>query len=166
VEVGSARRSDGHGTKGGDLTGPSPTDRAKQGGKRHLLTDGRGIPLAAVLSAAHVQDRWTLAETLDHTGMRAGRWPRRPEHLCRDKGYFLPDCEAAVRDRPIVPHIRRKGEQPLVGRVHGTPRRWVVERTGSWCNRFRALRVRWEAKAANDLALFHLACALLAWQPS
>jgi len=34
-----------------------------------------------------------------------------------------------------------------------------VERTGSWCNRFRALRVRWEVKAANDLALFHLACA-------
>lgn len=124
------------------------------------------MPLAAVLSAANVHDKWTLAETLDSTVLRAGRWPRRPEHLCLDKGYFFPDCEAIVRDRHIVPHIRRKGEQSLVGRVHGKPRRWVVERTGSWCNRFRSLLVRWEVKAVNYLALFHLACALIVLQHS
>jgi hypothetical protein len=48
----------------------------------------------------------------------------------------------------------------------GRPRRWVVERTGSWCNRFRALLVRWEVKAVNYLALFHLACAVIALQHS
>ena len=31
---------------GGDLTGPNPTDRAKRGSKRHLICDGRGVPLA------------------------------------------------------------------------------------------------------------------------
>ena len=31
---------------GGDQTGPNPTDRAKRGSKRHLICDGRGVPLA------------------------------------------------------------------------------------------------------------------------
>jgi len=162
VDVGGARLGDSQGAKGGDLTGPSPTDRAKRGVKRHLLTDGRGVPRAAVLGPANVHDKWTLAEALDSVVLRAGPWPRRPHRLCLDKGYFLRDCEEVVRARGIVPHTRRKGEAPLVGRVHGNPRRWVGERTGSWCNRYRALLVRWEVKASNYLALFHLACALIA----
>jgi hypothetical protein len=68
--------------------------------------------------------------------------------------------------RHIVAHIRRKGEPPLVGRVHGRPRRWVVERTNSWHNRYRALLIRWERKASNYLALVHLTCALIALKQS
>jgi len=30
---------------GGQQTGPNPTDRAKRGSKRHLICDGRGMPL-------------------------------------------------------------------------------------------------------------------------
>jgi transposase len=135
------------------------------------LTDGRGVPVAAVLSAANVHDKWSLARTLDSVVLRAPRGPRRPEHLCLDKGYDFPDCEQLVRARRIVPHIRRKrkrGEPPLlVGPLHrGRPRRWVVERTGSWHNRYRALLIRWERKATNYLALFHLTCALVALQQS
>jgi transposase len=33
---------------GGEQTGPNPTDRAKRGSKRHLICDGRGVPLAGV----------------------------------------------------------------------------------------------------------------------
>ncbi len=122
------------------------------------------MPLAAVVGAANVHDKQSLAETLDSVLLTGPRGPRRPEHLCLDKGYDFRDCEATVRARRIVPHIRRKGEPPLVGRVHGRPRRWVVERTGSWHNRYRALLIRWERKAVNYLALFHLACALITLQ--
>jgi putative transposase len=134
--------------------------------KRHVLTDGRGVPLAAVLSGANVHDKWTLAETLDAVVLRAGPHPRRPARCCLDKGYAFRDCAAALAARHIVAHIRQKGEPPLVGRVHGRPRRWVVERTNSWHNRYRALLIRWERKAANYLALVHLACALIALQQS
>jgi putative transposase len=127
-----------------------------------VLTDGRGVPLSVVLGPANVHDKWLLAATLDAVVLRAGPHPRRPVRVCLDKGYYFRDCDAAVRARRIVPHIRRKGEPPLVGRVHGRPRRWVVERTNSWHNRFRALLVRWERKAANYLALVHLASALIA----
>ena len=44
------------GAKRGDLTGPNPTDRAKSGVKRHILTDGRGMPIAALISGANVLD--------------------------------------------------------------------------------------------------------------
>lgn len=58
--------------------GPNPTDRAKSGTKRHILTDGRGVPLAAMLSGANVHDKWMLAPTLDAVVLRAPRGPRRP----------------------------------------------------------------------------------------
>jgi putative transposase len=43
-------------------------------------------------------------------------------------------------------------------------RRWVVERTHSWLNRFRRLLVRWEKRADTYLAMLHLACALFTWR--
>ena len=41
---------------GGDQTGPNPTDRAKRGSKRHLICDGRGVPLAVRLTGANRND--------------------------------------------------------------------------------------------------------------
>jgi transposase len=32
--------------RGGDLTGPNPTDRAKRGTKYHIAVDGEGVPVA------------------------------------------------------------------------------------------------------------------------
>ena len=38
-------------------------------------------------------------------------------------------------------------------------RRWVVERTPSWMNRFRRVLIRWDKKVRNYLGFLHLACA-------
>ena len=111
-----------------------------------------------------MHDKWMVADALDAVVLRAPRGPRRPAHLCLDKGYDYADTEAAVRRRGIIPHIRRRGEPPLLGCVRGRPRRWVVERTNSWYNRFRGLLVRWERLAANYLAMLQLACGLIAYQ--
>ena len=43
-------------------------------------------------------------------------------------------------------------------------RRWVVERTHSWLNRFRGLLIRWCKKAENYLAMLHLACGIITWR--
>lgn len=43
-------------------------------------------------------------------------------------------------------------------------RRWVVERTHSWMNRFRRLLMRWEKRADTYIAMLHLACALIMWR--
>ncbi len=161
--MGITRQRDGQGAKRGSATGPNPTDRAKLGVKRHVLTDERGVPLSAIITGANVHDKWMVAQTLDAVALRAPRGPRRPTHLCLDKGYDYRDTEAAVRARGVVPHIRRRGENALLGCVRGKPRRWVVERTNAWHNRFRALLIRWERKAEHYLAMLHLACGLIAY---
>lgn len=114
------------------------------------------------LTGANIHDKWMVGATLDACVFRAPRGPRRPVHLCLDKGYDYADSEAEVTARGIVPHIRRRGEKPMVGCVRGKPRRWVVERTNSWHNQFRGLLIRWERISANYLAMVHLACAFIA----
>ena len=37
-------------------TGPNPIDRAKLGSNRHLICDGRGVPLAIQLTGANRND--------------------------------------------------------------------------------------------------------------
>jgi len=37
-------------------TGPNPTDRRKPGGKHHVITDAKGIPMAAILTEANRHD--------------------------------------------------------------------------------------------------------------
>lgn len=122
------------------------------------------MPVGIQITGANVHDKWVLAPTLDAVPLRVGRGVKRPRNLCLDKGYDYADCDAAVRKRGIVPHIRRRGEKKMLGCFRGKPRRWVVERTNSWHNRYRGLLVRWETKGANYLALVQLACSLIALQ--
>jgi transposase len=42
--------------------------------------------------------------------------------------------------------------------------RWVVERTLSWLNRFRRLKVRYERRADIHTAFLTLGCALICWK--
>ena len=43
-------------------------------------------------------------------------------------------------------------------------RRWVVERTHGWLNRFRRILVRWEKLPENCLALLCLTRAIIVWR--
>jgi putative transposase len=65
-------------------------------------------------------------------------------------------------------HIRARGEeaQAMKHEAGYKARRWVVERTHSWINRFRRLLVRWDKTVRNDLAFLHLACAYITYRRS
>ncbi len=55
------------------------------------------------------------------------------------------------------------GEAGEIAREAGKrARRWVVERSHSWLNRFRRLLIRWEKKPEQYLAFLHFACGLIA----
>jgi putative transposase len=88
------------------------------------------------------------------------------QHLCADRGYDFDEVHAVVFEQGYVPHIPPRGQplQPVDRAAGQQPRRWVVERTHAWLNRFRRLLVRWEKKPRNFLALLHLACATLVLQ--
>jgi putative transposase len=88
------------------------------------------------------------------------------QHLCLDKGYTGQPAQESIRGRGYIPHVRQRGEE--IAEKKKNPRyrarRWVVERTHSWLNRFRKLLVRYEKKASSYEGLLELACALIAFR--
>ena len=147
---------------GGQDTGPDPTNRGKLGCKRHVVVDGHGTPLAIVISAANVHDSRMFEPTLDAVpgirNGRRGRPQRRPIKLHADKGYDSRRCRAACWRRGIKPRIARRGvdSSSTLGR-----HRWVIERTLSWLNRFKRLKIRYERATDVHLALLTLACSVI-----
>lgn len=154
---------------GGHETGPNPTDRGKVGTKRHLLVDGRGVPLAVHLSGANRHDLKGLGHLLGKEGMLVTR-PEpdegSPQHLCLDKAYDAEEAESLLERSGYTGHIKRQGEkdEPGVGEVVYPARRWKVERSISWLNNLRKLRVRWEKKARNYRGLWLFAAALITYR--
>jgi IS5 family transposase len=80
---------------------------------------------------------------------------------CLPKAYDFPRCRKALRKRSITPRIARRGieSSEKLGRY-----RWVVERTLSWLNRFRRLKVRYERRDDVHQAFLDLGCALICWR--
>ena len=75
---------------GGDQTGPNPTDRAKRGSKRHLICDGRGVPLAVRLTGANrndAQEALGLVDAIPPLHGERGRPRQRPDCVLGDRGY-------------------------------------------------------------------------------
>ena len=152
---------------GGEKTGPNPTDRAKRGTKRSLLTDGGGIPLGVSVEGANRNDFKMARQTLESVPIpRPEPTPENPQGLSLDKGYDYEEIRALVAEFGYTAHIRPRGEEAaaIKREVGYKARRWVVERAHSWMNRFRRILIRWEKKPENYLAMLHLACALITFR--
>jgi putative transposase len=89
-----------------------------------------------------------------------------PQGLCLDKGYAYDEVEEIAKEFGFTTHIPPKGEEAQrVKRKAGyKARRWVVERTHSWMNRYRGILVRWSKKAENYIALLHLSFAFIIYR--
>ncbi|MGD9673682.1 MAG: IS5 family transposase [Candidatus Nitrosocosmicus sp.] len=168
---------------GGPKTGNNPTDRSKLGTKRHILTEKKGIPLSVVLSPANTHDIKLVTEVVDKTvikrpkSLSRSRRRRRLQHLCLDKGYKSAEEEQELIKRGYVLHIpikkkkkKKKGEEDseeiaaIPNRKKYSPKRWVVERTNSWHNRFRKLFTRYEKKDENYLGLVQFSCCIIIYR--
>lgn len=147
--------------------GKNPTDRAKQGTKRSLLTEGGGVPIGVVVEGSNRNDFKLLRETIESIALqRPMPTAEREQGMCLDKGYDYDEVREILVEFGFTAHIRaREEEAQAIKREAGyKARRWVVERTHSWMNRFRVILIRWEKKAANFLALLHLACAYITFK--
>jgi putative transposase len=149
---------------GGEATGPNPTDRAKRGVKRSVLTEAAGIPIGLAIGPANRNDHKLLPETLESRPLLPPK--DASQHLCLDKGYDYPAVPEILDAYDFVAHIRSRGEEvrEMERNRKRKARRWVVERTHSWMNRFRRLLVPWEKKLANYLALVQFACAWITYR--
>ena len=125
------------------------------------------MPIGLVVEGANRNDFKLLRETIQSIVLeRPEPTTERPQGMCLDKGYDYTEVREILREFAFTAHIRARGEEAqAIKREAGfKARRWVVERTHSWMNRFRAILIRWEKKAQNYLALLHLACAYITFK--
>jgi transposase len=143
------------------------SNSCKKGTKRHLLTDGKGIPLAVVVTGANGNDFKETRNVIRNIVVKRPKpTKRKKQNLCLDKGYDFPEVKELVKRYGYTAHIRLKGEDlTKKKKIPGyRSRRWVVERSHSWMNRFRRLLIRWEKKTANYETFLYLACAFISFR--
>ena len=91
--------------------GPVRRIGGKNGRKKSVLVDGRGVPLSIIGSGANVHDVKLLAATLDAVVLQR---PAAKQHLCGDAGYTGKPAHQAVVARHYQPHIRARGEENII----------------------------------------------------
>jgi transposase len=139
---------------GGDKTGKNPTDRAKRGTKRHLLSDATAHVLNVRSTAANrhdVNELKPLVETMprvrcrkptDSKGRprkRRSRAYRKPKRLYADRAYDSEPHRQWLRKRKILPKLAKRNTP------HGSglgKYRWVVEQDFARMNQQGELRMR------------------------
>ncbi len=140
--------------RGGELTGPNPTDRGKLGTKYHVVVSTDGIPLAAIPSAANVHD----TRLFPHLLRLAQAVCTSIGKLYADAAYASADNRGLCRQDSIQPHIREIGEP------HGSGLgsvRCVVEHGCAWLLANKRLDRRQDRHGRIILALLQAACVFL-----
>jgi transposase len=136
----------------GSKTGKNPTDRAKYGTKRHLLTDANGVILSASATSANRHDATQakpLVKNRSRVRVRNSTKIRKPKSLYGDRGYDSESYREWLRQIDIKPFIARRakpGQPPIHGSGLGIFR-WVAEHAHALINKFRRLRIRDEIRA-------------------
>ena len=152
--------------------------------KFHLAVDGRGRPLALVVTEGQRHDSTQLMAVLDAIRVprqvpgrpsQPGRPRKRPDLVVLDKGYSYQKCRALLRRRGIrhmIPERQDQREQRAKkGSRGGRPCRYssAEYRQRSWVERginrlkqWRRIATRYEKRAANYRA-FLVVAAILMW---
>ena len=131
-----------------------------------MLVDGRGIPLSLSVSGANTNDGTLLEPTLKARVTLPARGTVTCMHLCADMAYGGRPQLEIIYAYGYLPHVHPWKKGPRASRPphHKRGRRWVVERTHSWLNRFRKILVRFEKTLAAHEGLLELACALIVFR--
>ena len=78
------------------MTGNNPTDRSKLGTKRHILTDGDGIPLSVIIISASTHNIKSVTDVIDNAIVKRAsessytkdKTRKHYQHLCLNRIYY------------------------------------------------------------------------------
>ena len=140
--------------RGGDLTGPNPTDRGKRGTKRHLATTGDGVPVACAATAANVNDT-LLFERLFLTAFAVAAGIAT---VSADKGHDAEGNRDLCRAFGPEPRLHERGRPRGSGLGK---RRWPVERSNAWLLENKRLALRYDRLGFIVQSLLQAACLFL-----
>jgi len=134
--------------------------------KIHIRAEGLGKPVTFSLTGGEVHDSQSFA-TLMNTGWirRLGRGrPRlKPDRVAGDKAYSSRAIREALRKRGIgavIPTKSNERQDPAFDREAYRLRN-RIERLINRLKQFRRIATRYEKRAANYLAMIHIAAILL-----
>lgn len=125
------------------------------------------MPIGLTVEGANRHDMKMVKQTLQSIPIeRPKPTEDKPQGLCLDKGFDYDEVRDLAKEFEYTAHIRARGEesQAIKREVGFKARRWVVERTHSWLNRFRRILIRWEKKPQNYVGLLHFVCALITYR--
>lgn len=149
---------DSQSVKGSVQSEGSGYDAGKKvkGRKRHILVDVLGLILAVVVTPASVQDRDGAVPVLERAAL---------EHSNLQKvwvdGAYTGGVLGRLAERTNIDIEMVKRTDDMSGFVV-LPRRWVVERTFGWMERFRLLNREYERTVSSSTAdVFHAMCTIM-----
>ncbi len=136
-----------------DVAGERGYDSAKKikGRKRHIVVDILGLILALVVHKGDIQDRDGAKKVLLTI---IGIYPRL-ELLWADNGYSGQLIEWVKNTCNWVLEIVKR--PPKMKGFQVLPRRWIVERTFGWLNKFRRLSKDYECLTETSEAMIYTA---------
>jgi transposase len=140
--------------RGGELTGPNPTDRGKPGTKYHVAIDGDATPVACVATAANVNH--TLV--FERLFVAAFAVMARIRTVFADKGYDAEPDRALCRAFEAEPCIHQRSLP------HGSglgKQRWPVERSLAWLLENKRLGLRYDRCGFIIQSLLQAGCIFL-----
>jgi putative transposase len=121
------------------------------GRKRHVLTDTLGLVWAVLVTAANVSDPAGARNLLERV---AGKLPRM--RLLWADAIYQGQLPGWIKRRCgwLLQVVKK-----LVGQTtfQVLPRRWVVERTFGWWNKYRRLSKDYEVRTDSSEAMIHIA---------
>jgi transposase len=142
-----------------------------KGSTVHLLTEGHGLPLAFLVTAANVAEVTVGLKVVDRVRVPRpkGRPKQRPGRLAADKSYDSAEFRQGLRRGGIQPSLPRR-EWPNGRRKPGRPPetheaskyRWKVERSHGWLDNWRRLVTRYDCYTQSYVAFLSIACFMAA----
>jgi transposase len=134
------------------------------------VTEGNGLPLAFLVTAANVAEVTVGLKVIDQVKVprHQGRPRQRPASLAADKSYDSTDFRWELRRRSIQPSIPRRvwqnrrcrpGRPPLVHQLSQS--RWKVERSHGWLDNWRRLVTRYDWYTESYVAFLTIACFMV-----
>ena len=132
-----------------------------------MLTDAKGIPLSITADGANRHDVKMARPTIQNIQVKRPKPTcKHKQNLCLDAAYVGDEVQELAKEFGFTLHVRPRGEEAklIKKKARFKARRWVVERTISWLNRFRGILIRWTKKAETYIAMLHLACGIITWR--
>ena len=134
------------------------------------MTEGNGLPLAFLVTAANVSEVTVGLQVVDQVRVPRpqGRPRQRPASLAADKSYDSADFRWELRRRGIQPSIaqrkwknrhRSPGQLPQMHPVSES--RWKVEGSHGWLDNWRRLVTRYDWYAESYVAFLTIACFMV-----